>query len=101
MGDVPIYINNLLSELLHTKPNCLSITAYTDNQSLYDAVHSMKYRLKKRLLVDISAIREMVEKNGITVTWIKKEKQLSDVLTKSGAPLNAMLTTLNTSKMIE
>ena len=99
--DVPIYINNLLSELLHTKPNCLSITAYTDNQSLYDAVHSMKCRLKKRLLVDISAIREMVEKNEITVTWIKKEKQLSDVLTKSGAPSNAMLTTLNTSKMIE
>ena len=25
--DVAIYINNLLSELLHTKPNCLSITA--------------------------------------------------------------------------
>ena len=33
-SDVAIYINTLLSEILHTKPNCLSITAYTENQSL-------------------------------------------------------------------
>ena len=99
--DVTIYINNLLSELLHTKPNCLSITTYTDNQSLYEAVHSMKKTLEKHLLVDISATREMVERNEIKVTWINKEKQLSDALTKSGAPSNSMLQTLNTSKMIE
>ena len=34
-SDVAIYINTLLSEILHTKPNCLSITAYTENQSLW------------------------------------------------------------------
>ena len=60
--DVTIYINNLLSEPLHTTHNCLSITTYTDNQSLYEAVHSVKKTLEKRLLVDISATREMVEK---------------------------------------
>ena len=40
--DVAIYINNLLSEFLHTEPSCLSITAYTQNHSLYDTVHNMK-----------------------------------------------------------
>ena len=40
----------------------------------------------------------MVERNEITVTWINKE---SDILTKSGAPSNAILQTLSTSKMIE
>ena len=65
--DVAIYINNMLTELLHTKPNCLSITAYTNNQSLYDTVHSMKQTLENHLLVDISAILEMVERNEITV----------------------------------
>ena len=98
---VAIYVNNMLSEPLHTKPNCLSITAYTDNQSLYDAVHSMKQTLEKHLVVDISAIQEMVERNEIRVTWLNKEKQMSDVLTKSGAPSNSMLQTLNASKMIE
>ena len=71
--DVAIYINNLLSEPLHTKCNCLIITVYTDNQSLYDAVHSMKQALEKCLLATISAIQEMVERNEITVTWIYKQ----------------------------
>ena len=43
----------------------------------------------------------MVERNEIIVTWINKEKQLTDVLKKSGAPSNSMLQTLNRSKMIE
>ena len=67
----------------------------------YNVVHSMKQTLEKHLLVDISAIREMVERNEIIVTWINKEKQLTDVLKKSGAPSNSMLQTLNRSKMIE
>ena len=66
--DVTVHINNLLSEPLHTEPNCLSITAYTDNQSLYGAAYSMKKTFKKHLLVDTSAIREIINKNEITVT---------------------------------
>ena len=80
----------MLSELLHTKPSYFSINAYTNNQSLYDAVNNMKQTLEKCLLIDISAIREMAETNEITVTWINTKKQLSDVLTKSGAPSNSM-----------
>ena len=43
----------------------------------------------------------MVERNEITVTWINKEKQLTDVLTKSGAQSDSTSQTLNTSKMTE
>ena len=63
-----IYINNLLSQLLHTEPKCLSITTYSDNQSLYHTLHSIKQTLKKHLLIDTSAMREMVERNEITFT---------------------------------
>ena len=89
---VAIYINNLLSELLRTEPNCLSITAYI----LWPCAH-MKQTMEKHLLLHITAIQKMVERNEITVTWINKEKQLSDVLTKSGAPSNSMLQKLNIS----
>ena len=82
--DVAIYINNLLSELLHMESNCLSITVFTENKSLHDVVYSMKQTLEKCLLIDISATWEMVKRNEITVTWINTEKQLSDILTKSG-----------------
>ena len=74
------------------------MTVYTDNRSLYDAVHSMKQTLEKRLLVDISAMPEMIERNEITVTWINREKQMSDVLAESGVPLNIMLQTFNNQR---
>ena len=79
----------------------LEIVAYTDNQSLYDAAHSMKQTLEKRLLVDISSIREMIERNEIKVTWIGKEKQLSDILTKAGVSSKELLSILSTSQMID
>ena len=79
----------------------LDIKAYTDNQSLYDATHTMKQTLEKRLLVDISSICEMIERNEVQVTWISKEKQLSDILTKAGVSSKELLNVLSTSKMID
>ena len=43
-----------------------------------------KQTLEKILMVDISFIREMVDNNQIQVIWVEKDKQISDVLTKSG-----------------
>ena len=61
----------------------LDIITYTNNQSLYDAVHSMKQTLQKRLIVDISLICEMIKRNKIEVTWIEQERQDGDALTKA------------------
>ena len=60
--DAAIYINKLVSELLFPDDKQLNIIAYTDNESLYHAVHTLKQTLEKRLLVDISSVREMVER---------------------------------------
>ena len=49
--DVPIYINRLVSEILRGDGSQLDMITYTDNQSLYDAVHSMKQTLKKHLIL--------------------------------------------------
>ena len=72
--DLAMYINKLVSEFLFNDGKQLNIIAYIDNQSLYDAVHTLKQTLEKQLLLDISAIREMVEKNEIDITWIEKTK---------------------------
>ena len=45
--DVTFYVNKLLSKLIHAERNSLSVTAYTDNKSLHDAVHSTKQTLEK------------------------------------------------------
>ena len=81
--DLAIYTKAFLSEIL-SKTN-LNITAYTDNQSLYENVHSSRQTLEKRLIVDIAALHEMVDRGEITLTWIEKQKQISDCLTKSGS----------------
>ena len=99
--DAAIYINKLVSGLLFPDGKQLNIIAYTDNESLYDAAHTLKQTLEKRLLVDISSIREMVERNKINVTWIEKTKQISDILTKAGASPNIISGVLSSSKMIE
>ena len=51
----------------------------------------MKQTLEKRLIVDISLIRKMIERN---------EMQISDVLTKPGVSSSELLNVLSTSKMI-
>ena len=65
-------INKLVSELLFHDGKQLQTIAYTDSQSLYDAAHTLKQTLEMRLLVDITAIGKMVEKNEINITWIDK-----------------------------
>ena len=75
--DVATHVNKLVSELLFHDGKQLNIIAYTDNQTLYDAAHTLKQTLEKRSLVDISAIREIVERNEINITWIEKTKQVT------------------------
>ena len=55
---------------------------HTLTTKVYDAAHTLKQTLEKLLLVDISAIREMVEKNEINITWIEKTKQIRESLQK-------------------
>jgi hypothetical protein len=60
------------------------ITLRTDNKSLWQNIHSTKQLSDERLQIDISIMREMVEKKEV-VKWVSTEKQLADCLTKKGA----------------
>ena len=77
--DVTFYVNILLFEFIQKNSKPINITAYTDNRSLTDTVHSTKQTLERRLIVDISFIREMVGNNKIQVNWVEKDKQIDFV----------------------
>ena len=63
----------------------IPMEAITDCKSLHVSVHSTKAVLDKRLRVDIGSLREMLsEKRLSDVKWINTERQLADILTKSG-----------------
>ena len=77
------------------------MTAYTDNKSLHDAVHTTKETLEKRLIVDILALREMVDRNEVQIGWTEEDKQITDVLTKWGAPQKLLLERPEPFKMLD
>jgi len=52
----------------------------------------------KRLRVELSMIREMVDKNEINIEWIVSGEQLADVLTKHGASSKALCGVLSSGK---
>ena len=61
-----------------------SVTAYTDNKSLPDAVRSNKQTLEKWLMADISSLHEMVDQNEVQILWTEKDKLIRMFYQKQG-----------------
>ena len=67
--------------------------------SLYEAVHSTNTVLERRLLIDLSILREMVERKEITISFIESEKQLANCLTKRGASCDTLINVVQNGKL--
>ena len=81
------YIRAILTELLglHDK-KCFPINAITDNQLLLNSIKSTKTVDDKRLLIDLSCIREkLVNLELHNVSLVDTKRQLSDCRTKIAA----------------
>ena len=85
--------------MLFTKQHNKNIEAFTDNRSLYETLHTTKPTLDKWLRVEIAALREMCEKNAFLISWMEKQHQLSDVLTKGGASPQSLTETIQKGKL--
>jgi len=72
-----------------------SALALTDSRSLFEAALTTNQVSDRRLRVEISAIRETKEKGEIEISWISKDKQLADVLTKKGASPKILIDALS------
>ena len=92
--DEAIFISTLYSELTSGKPdtNMLPLVCITDCKSLYEAVKSTKLVTEKRLRIEISGIKELIDSRQVKkFLWSESKKQLADCLTKKGAsPLMLM-----------
>lgn len=91
--DASIFICTLLGELVYGKPeaNLFPIVCFTDCKSLHDALKSPKFVSEKRLRLEISGIKEQLQKGQVKrVEWISSDLQLADCLTKKGAVNNEL-----------
>ena len=69
---------------------------YIDSKQSYSAVTSTNVIEDKRALIDVCALRQMLEKGELkSVQWIRKEKQLADPLTKGTASSDLLIGVLS------
>ena len=84
--DYAFFYAKSYGEVLYNKNDVtIPITCITDSKSLYKASQTTHQITQKRLLIDISIIREMIEKKEIKLKWIETKYQLANSLTKIGA----------------
>ena len=93
-ADAGFLIASLIKEVFGL-PSPPPITCITDNSSLVNHLHTSKLSDDRRLRVDMSRLREMVQKEEITVSWCPGKNQLADCFTKNTASTSALLKTIS------
>ena len=76
-------LTSILKELRNSQSS-IDIECFTDNQSLFDTVHSINSIIDKRLRVDMTILREMIHKKEVLIKWVETKDQLADALTEKG-----------------
>ena len=79
--DATYYLRCLVEELCGVE---LPITAYVDNKSVVESIHSTSLVDDKRLRIDIAALKENIGKN-FEVKWCPGDYMIADSMTKRGA----------------
>jgi len=78
----------------------IGITAITDSLSLYNAVYFSKVVEEKRLRIDISSIKELIENKVVkSLQWVDSKRQLADCMTKRTAIPEKLLQVLRSGRL--
>ena len=91
-----LLLKTILLEIYELAPSQLPINCFIDSLQTLDAVTSTNVIEDKRTLIDVCAMRQMIERREVSsVQWIAKEKQLADCLTKSTASSELLVKVLS------
>ena len=100
--DEGMFLSSLYAELTTgtADPKLLPLVCVTDCKSLADAVKSTKSVTEKRLRLDISAIKELIESQQVKeLRWSDTGQQLADCLTKRGASPSLLMRILDNGQL--
>ena len=91
--DCAFVTRKMMEDVLQRKlpPVQLSV----DSKSLYDTVRTSNVVADKRLMIDVSAMREMLDREEMKMKWVDTNHQLADVLTKAGSNKDKLLDVLS------
>ena len=96
-ADYAYYVKCMITEVLGISSSRIKLNCYIDNKSLHDVLHSSNnVKEDKRLIQDVSLIKEMMSKEEInSVSLLESKNNLADVLTKRGASSQLLENVLN------
>lgn len=86
--DEAIFLAFLYTEITlgHACPTLLPLECITDNHSLHQTVHSNNHVSEKRLRIEISGIKQLMNSKQISaLKWSSSKTQIADCLTKKGS----------------
>ena len=96
-ADSGYLLSTLLGEIAGVK---IPVVCVSDSRSLVGAVKSTTAVLDKRLRIDISYLRNMLERNEISgVDWTETQYQAADGLTKHSALINPVIKSICTGRL--
>ena len=95
--DGAFLIKTILEETLSRKLPAISL--HVDSKSLFEATKTTNVIADKRLMIDMAALRELIERNQVEINWIPNERQLADVLTKAGANKRKLTDVLSVGRL--
>ena len=91
-----LLLKTILLEIYELGSSKLPISCYIDSKQTLAAVTSTNVIEDKRTLIDVCAIRQMLDRGEVnSVQWITKDKQLADCLTKSTASSDLLIRVLS------
>ena len=74
------------------KPDQLPVTAYVDNKSLWESIHSTRQCEEKLLRNSVAGMKEQLQLGEVrNIEWVPTNEQLADCLTKKGKRANLLL----------
>lgn len=98
--DTAHMINRVLSQLLLHEEEMLMVECLVDSHSLVESIRTTHTLTERRLLIDMSALREARDKEEIDIHWIETKRNLANPLTKKSAYSGALIEVLKSGRLI-
>ena len=94
-AEMTIYLATLIKDIFQLT-SIVDTFVYCDNRNLVNAVHSSTNLEDKRLVIDVSVLRDFLQQKELSdFCWVSTEFQLADTLTKQGASDKLLINVLN------
>ena len=94
-AEMTLYLATLIKDIFKSSGD-IKTFVFCDNKNLVNAVHSSTNIEDKRLMIDISVLRDLIQQNELTdFLWVETKGQLADTFTKRGASDKLLVDVLN------